>query len=70
MGLPTTFRSTLGTVYVWGRNRLPTPATGMIARLEDYQYNKGACIKDNKVMTERKEVCSVTMCVRKPEHER
>ena len=40
MGLPPTFKSTLGTVYVWGRNRLPTPATGMIARMEDYKYNK------------------------------
>gem|GEM_PF-2325951 len=63
MGLPPTFKSTLGTVYVWGRNRLPTPATGMIARMEDYKYNKCSYIKDSKVMGERKELCSFSRCI-------
>src|SRR6266508_4552214 len=31
MGLPATWSSTLGWVWVWGRSRVPTPATGMMA---------------------------------------
>src|SRR3989442_1639166 len=53
MGLPATWRSALGCVYVCGRRRVPTPAAGIIAFIGSQSYT--VCFRRQAFKSEESE---------------